>query len=499
MKYSAIIATILFCIFQSSCKKDFLDKNDPIRIGTETFFKNEDQMNQAINGVYSRLQSIVGGEYLFKEMMSDNTGLQMYPSDRGGAAGWEAFEFSTVNSGNGEIPALWSRYYGAIFNVNNSLEKLPGADMPDSSRTQAEGELKFLRAYLYFDLVQYFGDVVLATTTLKTPNEAFDLVRSKQADVYTQIENDLKDAVSKMPVKQPAAKRGRATKGSALSLLGKVYLTTKRYAEAVSTLQQVLTLGYSLMPTYADVFDPTKKNNAESIFEIQFQGDNDQGEWSSFTYTFAPLFSGAVVTGYDVGRLGGRNIPTRDMIKAYEAGDLRFNVSLDTQYTRDAVVYKIPYVKKFNHAHTIKGRTNDNWPVLRYADVLLMLAEAINETGIPTTDAFSYLNQVRARAGLAPLNGLSQAAFRAAVLKERRVELAFENHRLFDLRRTKTPAEFAAFMNVHGAQEKANPTTDRGGVPFNAQDYVYTENEYVLPIPASEILINTKLTQNLGY
>ncbi len=129
-------------------------------------------------------------------------------------------------------------------------------------------------------------------------------MRSKEADVYAQIETDLKDAVSKMPVTQPTAKRGRATKGSALSLLGKVYLTTKRYADAVTTLKQVLTLGYSLMPTYAEVFDPAKKNNAESIFEIQYQGDNDLGEWSSFTYTFAPIFSEGAVTGYDVGRLG---------------------------------------------------------------------------------------------------------------------------------------------------------------------------------------------------
>ena len=115
------------------------------------------------------------------------------------------------------------------------------------------------------------------------------------------------------------------------------------------------------------------------------------------------------------------------------------------------------------------------------------------------TDDIVPLNQVRARAGLAALAGSDQAAFRTAVLKERRVELAFENHRWFDLKRTKTPAELAAFMNAHGAQEKANPTIDRGGVAFNVQDYIYTENEYVLPIPAGEILINKKLTQNLGY
>lgn len=497
MKQLIIIITILVCISQSSCKKGFLEKNDPVRVGTEIFFKNEEQLNQAINGIYSRLQAIERGSFIYKEMTSDNTTLELDPLNRGGAVGWETFEFSTVNSGTGDIGGIWNSYYSAIYNVNNALEKLATAEMADTLKAQADGELKFLRAYLYFDLVRYFGDVVLATATLKTPDEAFALERSPQADVYTQIENDLKDAVASMPVKQPVAKRGRATKGSALSLLGKVYLTTKRYADAVTMLKQVLTLGYSLMPSYADVFDPTKKNNAESIFEIQYQGDNDLGEHSSFTYSFAPALSGAVVTGHNVGKLGGQNIPTRSIIAAYEAGDLRKDVSLKEGYT-DTAFHPIPYVNKFNHPHTIAGRTNDNWPVIRYADVLLMLAEAINEAG-SSAEALGYLNQVRTRAGLPVLGSLDQAAFRTAVLKERRIELAFENHRWFDLKRTKTPAELTAFMNAHGAQEKANPTAPRGGVPFNVLDYVYTDNEYVFPIPAAQILINTKLTQNLGY
>jgi len=499
MKYLTIIAVVLIYFSQSACKKDFLDKTDPTRVGTETFFKDEVQMTQAINGIYGQLQGITNIDYLFKEMVSDNTGLQIHPSDRGGAAGWESFEFSTVNSGNGEIGGLWNRYYNTLYNVNNAIEKIAGAEMADTLKLQAVGELKFLRAYLYFDLVRYFGDVVLVTATLKSATEAFDLVRSPQADVYTRVETDLKEAIAALPVKHVTAKLGRATKGAATSLLGKVYLTNKRYADAVTTLKPMLTSGYSLMPSYADVFDPTKKNNAESVFEIQYQGDNDQGEQSNFTYTFAPIFSGATVTGYDIGRLGGRNTPTNDIIAAYEAGDLRKNVSLKTSYIKDGVEFKIPYVIKFNHPHTIQGRTNDNWPVIRYADVLLMLAEAINEATGPSAEALGYLNQVRSRAGLAPLAGLAQAAFRTAVLKERRVELAFENHRWFDLKRTKTPAELTAFMNAHGLQERANPTIDRGGVAFNVLDYVYTDNEYLLPIPAGEILINTKLTQNPGY
>jgi hypothetical protein len=348
--------------------------------------------------------------------------------------------------------------------------------------------------------VQYFGDVVLVTTTLKTPDEAFALLRSPEAEVYAQIEKDLKEAAEALPAKYNAANAGRVTKGAALSLLGKVYLTRKQYAEAVSTLRQVIPLGYDLYKNYADNFDPAKKNGIESIFEVQYQGGNDLGEQSNFMYIFAPRLSQGAITGFGNINPGGRNIPTRDIIAAYEPGDLRKDISLKEGYTNaKGETITIPYINKYNHKHTIAGRTDNNWPVLRYADVLLMLAEAINEQSGPNDEAYGYLNKVRDRAGLEPLSGLDMNAFREAVLHERRVELAFENHRWFDLRRTKTPEQLAQFLNAYAAKEKANPTVGRGGVAFNALDYVYEPHEYLFPIPAAQILINDKMTQNPGY
>jgi hypothetical protein len=502
MKYIIAIISLIFCSVLFSCKKDFLNKTDPTRIGVDIFFKDEAQVNRAINGIYGQLQGINNVNYIFKEMISDNTTIDLNPSDRGGAAGWEAFEYSTVNSGNGEITNLWNRYYSAIYNVNNSIERLAASPVDDAAKKPLDAELKFLRGFLYFDLVRYFGNVVPVTNTFKTPAEAFELVRTQSVDeIYALIENDLKEAVAGLPTKadQPTALKGRATKGSALATLGEMYLTVKKYPEAVTTLQSILPMGYSLVPDYADVFSTENKNNAESVFEIQYQGDNDLGEWSNFMYVFAPRESSSSIVGFAGQGLGGRNIPTNNMIAAYEPGDLRKDVSLKTGYTKDGVFYPIPYVNKFNHAHTIPGRTNDNWPIYRYADVLLMLAEAINEATGPGSVAEGYLNEVRHRAGLDPLNGLGKDAFRTAVLKERRVELAFENHRWFDLKRTMTPAELAAFMNAHGAEEKAHPTVARGGIAFNNLDYVYEATEYILPIPAAQILINSDLTQNDGY
>jgi hypothetical protein len=216
-------------------------------------------------------------------------------------------------------------------------------------------------------------------------------------------------------------------------------------------------------------------------------------------YVFAPRLSAGAVTGFANTTPSGRNIPTREMINSYEAGDVRKAISLQLGYTLNGVYRDIPYVSKYQYTHTITGRTDNNWPVLRYSDVLLMLAESINEASGPNAEAYDYLNQVRKRAGLGALDGLSKDAFRTAVLKERRVELAFENHRWFDLQRTNTPSQLTALMNAHGAGEKANPTVVRGGIAFNALDYVYSDFEYYLPIPAPQILINKNLTQNPGY
>jgi tetratricopeptide (TPR) repeat protein len=502
MKKITAIGIVVLALFQSSCSEDFLNETDPTKVGVDVFYKNEAQVKQALNGVYSQVQALNNTAYLFGEFQTDNTTIDLNPSDRGGAGGWEAFEFSTVNSGNGEIANVWNGYYSALYNNNLTLEKLATATIDDAPKKEIEGQLKFLRAYQYFNLVQYFGDVVIVTSTLVVPDPAFDLVRSPQTEVWAQIEKDLKEAVALLPAKYAnAGDKGRATKGAALSLLGKAYMVQKKYAEAITALKEVTTLGYSLNANYADNFDPSpaKKNGPESIFEIQYQGDNDLGEWSNFEYVFAPRVSKGAVTGYAAGSNGGRNVPTNDIIAAYEPGDVRKDISLKTSFTLDAKVYPVPYVTKYNYAHTIVNRTNTNWPILRYADVLLMLAEAINEQTGATAEALDYLNQIRMRAGLKAVAASGKTEFRTAVLNERRLELAFENQRWFDLKRTKTPAEWAAFMNAHGAMERAKPTVDRGNVPFNSTDYVYTENEYFLPIPAPQILINPKLTQNPGY
>ena len=499
IKNIIIALGITFCFVESSCKKDFLNKTDPTRINTDLFYKDETQLRQAVSGVYGQLQDIINDQWVYNEMTSDNTTIDFNPGDRGQAPDLEAFEFYNVNSGTPRIREMYERYYNALFNINTTVLKLKNSTIADAVKNPFDGQLKFLRAYYYFELTQYFGDVVLITEPLDEPSKAFDYLREPQEKVYAQIENDLKEAVAELPVSYSSAEAGRVTKGAALSLLGKVYLTKKQYAEAADALKQVLPLGYSLVPSYADVFDPQKKNGPESVFEVQYQGGNDLGEWSSFIYTFAPRVSAGAVTGWAQSNPGGWNIPTKDLIADYETGDLRKDASVGLEFKSPITGAVVPYIKKYAHVHTIYGRTDDNWPVLRYADVLLMLAEAINEQGGPTSEAYNYLNQVRDRAGLDPLNGLDQQSFRDKVLHERRVELAFENWRWFDLKRTKTPAELALFLNAYTAKEKADPTVGRQGIPYSNDDYIFAATEALFPIPNNEILVNSKLTQNLGY
>ncbi|MEX2593075.1 MAG: RagB/SusD family nutrient uptake outer membrane protein [Anditalea sp.] len=495
------ISILSICLLMmSACGEDFLNKTDPTVLVADKFYQTEEQIEQAVNGVYGQLQPIISNQWQYNEFITDNTTLHFNAANRGQGPALEALEFWQINASTGNITGLYNSLYGALANINTTLSKLPESNASEAIKERSEGELKFLRAYYYFHLVQYFGEVIIITEPLDSPSEAYAYERQPVESVYQLILSDLDFAVSSLSPAYEDSNKGRVTKGAALSLLGKVYLTRKEYAEAISTLNQVLTMGYSLLPNYAAVFDPQNKNHVESIFDVQFQGDNQLGEHSGFIYTFAPRESNGAVIDFPGQNGGGWNIPTLEIIGSYEEGDLRKTVSLKEGYTSlEGEWVPVPFINKYNHPHSIREVTNDNWPVLRYADVLLMLAEAINEESGPTSEAYGSLNEVRERAGLEPLSGLDMDSFRAAVLKERRIELAFENHRWFDLKRTKTPEELATFLNAYGEFEKSNPTTPRSGIPFSAADFQFEPYEALFPIPADQIRINSELTQNEGY
>jgi starch-binding outer membrane protein, SusD/RagB family len=481
-------------LMTSGCSKSFLDLNPEAIINGSAFYKTESEVQQAVNGAYSILQPLSNESYwIFGEMRSDNTWFQYNTADRGREQ-WEFVDEFLVPATAECIGNFWKNSYIGISRCNDVLDNIPNVSMEETNRNQYTGEVKFLRAFHYFNLVRQFGGVPLRLTSIQSPDATISKGRATVDDVYAIIIADLKEASEKLPATYTGTNIGRATKGAASALLAKVYLTRKDYPAALTELRKVQALGYSLLPAYADNFDPAKKNGAESLFEIQYLG-SQTGLFSTFMYTFAPYTSGSAVTGDPKTSINGSgsgwNIPTQDMIDAYEANDKRKAVSLSEGFTSSGGTFvNIPYVKKYNHGFTDVGRTNDNFPVLRYADVLLMIAECLNEQAYTAGgEAFDRLNEVRVRAGLTPLTAATvatQDAFRDAVFHERKVELAFENQRWYDLVRSGKAVEV---MNAHGTRQKTFSTL----IPANG--YQVTENRLLLPIPQSDINLDN-LTQN---
>lgn len=497
------LITWLVCVL-CSCS-DFLDKNDPTKLNSGSFYETEQQFKQAVNGVLSQLQDYTSGVWQYKEFITDNTTCHFNTQERGQGAGLESIEYWQMNATTMEHAGTYNLYngiYSNLVNINTILSKIQNANVSENFKEEISGQMYFMRALYYFDLVQFFGDVVIITEPLDEPDQAWEYERSSVDQVYELIDQDVEKAINSLPTELSAEDIGLPTKGAALTLQGRTFLTRKMYSEAISSFKKVTELGcYTLLKDYAQVFDPTNKNHKESIMDVQFQGNNDLGEYSGFLYNFYPRESyGAVIPFPGISGFGW-NIPTLDIINDYEEGDLRKAVSLCEGYVNNEGIWvAVPYINKYNHPHAIEGRPDDNWPLMRYAEVLLSLAESINELEGPTAEAYSYLNQIRNRAGLKSVTNLSKESFRKCVLHERRIELAFENHRWFDLKRTKSAEELANFLVEYGKREMENPTTaDRASMAFMQGDFVFEPYEVYFPIPEREMKLNPKLEQTDGY
>lgn len=487
-KYFVIAAlTVLF----SSCSKDFLDKAPEDSINTSNFFQTESDAITAINGAYQPLQwpKLYNMRMWTTDIMAGNS----IVGAGGGTDGIETQDeanFVTATDNQGVLD-LWRGPWPGILRCNIILDKVPGMNIDEGLKNRVLGEAHFLRAHYYFILVRFFGDVPL---TLKPVNPGDDLrpARTPKADVYNQIIADYTEAMNLLPLKSQytGSDVGRASKGSATGMLAKVYLTLGNYQKVVDLCEQVKTMGYSLNANYADNFSPNTKNSNESLFEIQYTGNAGYDFWSnenqsSWLSTFTgPRGSGLVAGGW------GWNQPTQEFMDSYEPGDLRKDVTVLYEGCPkfDGKDYKKSYsltgynLRKFLvplSAYPSYDNSPVDFPVLRYADVLLMEAEALNELN-RTAEAEAPLNQVRARAGLGAVTGLSKDAFREKVLHERRMELAFEGQRWFDLIRINNGQYAIDFLKSIG---KSN----------------ISSKFLLLPVPQKERDANPNLSQNPGY
>jgi hypothetical protein len=490
-----IYLSLLLCAGFIACE-DSLNVEPETFVSGTGYYKSEQQIEAAVNGVYSVLQNLHTNQnfWMFTETRSDNTTYQYNVNNRCCITREQIDEFLNTSTDR-FTEGFWNGLFNGVQQTNVILDRIEGAGISDTAKKdQFIGETKFLRGLFYFHLVRLFGEIPLRVNEVVGPSEAFSDTRASREQVYAQIIQDAQDAAKKLPVNYTGSDIGRATKGAALSLLGDVYMTLKDYSNATSTLSEILPLGYQLVSDYADVFDPNNKNNSESIFEVQFNS-GVEGEFSNFIYNFGPFSAQFYLTGFQ-GQLQGLNIPTPSLINAYESGDERKDASIG--YYSDPVNSNafetfpgdsIPFIKKYYHPpYEIVGRTNDNWPVYRYSGTLLMLAEALNEEG-KTGEALPYLNLVRERAGLEALSGLGAEALREAIYHEQRIELAFENKRWYDLLRTDRAIEI---MTEHGIEERER--LPRVG----PESFVMEPYKLIFPIPESEVRLNG-FEQNPGY
>lgn len=520
MNKYAYILLITSALAASSCK-DFLKEQPASIISEDQYYKTESDALTAINAVYFFLNTAtVQSPYntLF------NTGMNMAGDDEDpgpGATNPDVRSLSVLahSTSNLRVYELWQQHYAGIRKANVVLAKVPSIPFAvTATRDRILGEAKFLRALLYFNLVRLYGDVPLVTEYQNYVYASdYAIARTASADVYAQIEKDLTEAAQVLPASYTAPDVGRATAGAAKALLAKVYLIkaslplklTENYQKAISKAEEALSpadggtgvYGYDLKTDYSQVFLPAYKNGAEHIFSAQMKGNSySQGnsENPRAIYTSIPGLTGNyahMVRFYTQG-----NDKFFSIYKLYKPTDKRRDVTFVRNFTSptNGKKYGLPIVntavandstpfwhKWWDPANTsVTSNSEANVTILRYAELLLIHAEAENEVNGPTAKAYKSINRVRTRAGLTNLTpGLSQAQFRDSLYLERRLELSYEYQRWFDLVREKDASGNGILISSLQKVGKTNAA---------AKHYLY-------PIPQTEIDNNPKLTQNPGW
>jgi len=493
LRIHIVLFALVLILVTPGCKK-FLQKDPQGELTTDQFPTSASDALQATNAVYESLRGWYyhSGGYPILDIMSDDARKGSNPSDQGSTVGpYDYFGITPTQDG---LDRWWTALYVGVRRANVVIEKVPLITMDATLQSRYIAEAKFLRAVFYFDFVRAWGGVPLVTTT----DPKLGLTRSSKEEVYSVIINDLQSAINILPERStyPAADLGRATKEAAEALLGKVYLFRNDFVNAEKYIMDVINLNqYSLEPVYTDANGINGNNGVESIFEIgAIQVENEDAGGDQYGNTQG--VRGNPNKGW------GFNRPSVNFRNSFETGDPRYKGTvIDLGDTIDGIVIigdvqtpdvtldslgNIIEIECYNRKVWVPGSTTtSNWGLhrrlIRYADVLLMAAEALNENGKPT-DALMYLNMVRARArqgntGILPdITTTDQSQLRDIIFNERRHELGMEGLRFWDLVRT---GRAAAVLGPLG--------------------FVTGKNE-VLPIPQSEIdLSQGALVQNPHY
>ncbi|MEL7002458.1 MAG: RagB/SusD family nutrient uptake outer membrane protein [Bacteroidota bacterium] len=451
-KYLSILLVFVF----SACADEFLDEAPPFSIDSENFFNSESDYQQALIATYDLLAAVGYVTTITSEIASDN-------SEAGGESatdviGWQQINEMTHNPVNDQLRNIWNWNYAGINRANYIFEFRDKTDF--DGKDQVLAETSFLRAFYYFQLVKWFGGVPMPIDRRVQFGESSSFPRLSAEEVYTQIEADLTFAADNLPDIQ--ADLGRATRGAALALLGKVHLYQDDFGSAATALEQVINSSqYELFQDYSTLFLNANENSIESVFEIQYTNAQGAGFGCLQCSEGNVMVGFNGIRGYDgpVYRSGfSFNIPTQELVDAFESTDARFNPTIldieqfiSEQDNPDAIsfvegndhtgFFQGKYLPRQGEAFQDPNLTNlTNIRQIRFSDVLLMAAEALNRGGGNDAQALVYLNRVRTRAQLPDLD-VSGNDLTNAIYQERRVELAGEGHRFFDLVRTGMAAD----------------------------------------------------------
>lgn len=474
----------------TSCKKDFLDVPPQGQQPAEQFWTSEGDATKAVNSIYANLRGwteVAFAPIAIESLGSDDTETGSDPSD-GSVPFMNTYNNFTVTSTQGQLSDFWNGRYQTINLCNQVIDNIPAINMDAGLKNRYIAEAKFVRAYAYFRLVRAFGDVPLRLHLPKDATE-YNIARTPKAQVWSAIEQDLTDAAGVLPNSYTGADVGRATKGAALTLHAKVSMYQSKWTDVKSYTDQVIALNiYSLFPDYEQLFRVANEFNSESIFEVNAKHIPGDCAASNSQYSQVQGVRSVARGGW------GFNVPTTDLANSYETGDPRKDATIifrgETTPEGDIIPATVPnpmynqksYVpfKDPNNQDCTEG-SDQNIRVLRFAEILLMNAEANNELGSSTL-AIDALEKVRARARagnnaiLPKVTTTDKAALRTAIWNERRSELAMEFDRYFDVIRQ-----------------------GRASTVFGPLGWKANKNE-VWPIPQSEIDLSAGiLTQNPGY
>ncbi|MEO9510971.1 MAG: RagB/SusD family nutrient uptake outer membrane protein [Flavobacteriaceae bacterium] len=494
------IKQILFFIglafFSTSCEK-ILEPEPQGEISLDALFSSEENAITAINGVYNPLPPIYGNLLTTAVLASDDCWTWRNSPEP---------DIYIVEQSYGVSIDLWTLYYNGATRANTVLDGI--TDVPSWSSDEMplliEGQAKFMRAFYYFNLVRFYGGVPLLTKSIESVEDA-KLPRASVVEIYDQIKADLNDAINLLPASYAGGngmEMGRPTQYAAQILLAYVYLEIEEWAAAANAAEAII--GNGTLLDYADYFNGTNENGAGTLFEVQYTGPG-LGTSAPQNASFAPPeFNGSALnlpTNDDLNGTGGGPSSGNGIVQAYEDGDLRRDVSLAAYDIPNFIDPSQPdgtlfYVNKYFNPDVVINENDWNVPIYRYADALLVAAEALNEQSyVPDGSAFTYLNEIRTKAGLDALTSADltgQASFRAAVRQERRLEFAFEYKRFFDLNRwgilESTISVQLEFLGL------TFPSSKTSAHPITGKDY------YLYPIPDVEFLNNPNLgEQNPGY